>query len=270
MPDTYASLNFINSPHEEIAREGNVFYGGKLEKSSDAVRHHPGYVTVPRIKIVDVRSTDESRATLTEGGFTFIPFQSPDIAPTTPLHSIYAYLERVAAVIQQQTGAEKVICYDYKFRQNRAEKGEDEWNDRRSFDPPANEVHVDATTEGALKRLRRYLSAEEQKYLLEDTDANQRRIQIINSWQPCNSVVMDRPLVFCDWKSTKPQDYAEVQMHTARTVEGSLYHLRYHRDQKWFFLNEQTSEELALFLTYDSVPGNGPKCTFLCWPSSSN
>ena len=127
---------------------------------------------------------------------------------------------------------------------------------------------MDATKEGGLRRIRSHLSEDEAAKYLDGPET--WRLQIINSWQPVEYSVEDRPLTFCDYFSTRESDYIRIHLHVSKDGAGELYHLRHHASQNWYWLSGQTNEELIFFLNYDSLPGSGPKCEAPTYPTSGS
>ncbi|KAM0801932.1 hypothetical protein BDR22DRAFT_804052, partial [Usnea florida] len=111
----------------------------------------------------------------------------------------------------------------------------------------------DQTVEGGPRRVRRHLTeAEAARYL-----DGSWRVRILNLWRPLYHPVEDAPLAFCD-----PSTVAKERLITADRVspqyEGEVYYVTHDPAQQWYYLHEQTPEEMVCFVSYDSEPGNGP------------
>lgn len=251
-----ASISYVNA--KDIP-EPHIVYGGLLNAADPNVQTHPGYETIDDIRVFDVRGQEDS-CSLEKHGITFVSCQKPAISPGSQNNDIACYLQATASLLKQSQGADVVLCYDYKFRQNGAPNMSKEgpWNDRTRFAGAAKEVHVDATAAGGPRRIKKYLSESEiQKYF---NPSAPWRMQIVNSWQPTDHVVEDRPLAFCDYNSIDRTDLITVKMHTSIKDEGELYHLRYNCNQKWYYLSRQQPDEMTIFKSYDSQPGDEPVC----------
>lgn len=70
----------------------------------------------------------------------------------------------------------------------------------------------------------------------------------------------DSPLAFCDYKSIDSSDLIAAD-RVSEQYAGEVYYLRYNQGQQWHWFSNQTPDEIALFLSYDSHP-QGPKCKY--------
>ena len=255
LPSTNGTIEFIDCPPSNALQRG--FYYGRLAPSEEKEYDTPEYKAF-NIPIHDVRG-HEREFQLQTHGFCFLKHSRVNIKPTSQKAEIEDYITKVAGILQEQQQADLIFCYDYKFRRNDAdaESRRASWNDRSYFDPPAREAHVDATWEGGMRRIRSHLSESEAAKYLDGPET--WRLQIINSWQPVEYGVEDRPLTFCDYFSTRDSDYIRIHLHISKDGAGELYHLRHDGSQNWYWLSGQTHEELIFFLNYDSLPGSGPK-----------
>jgi hypothetical protein len=74
-------------------------------------------------------------------------------------------------------------------------------------------------------------------------------------WRPLIEKVYDAPLTFCDRRSVQENDLLEEdKVHPTHWEEG-LY-LIHRDDQKWYWLSEQTRDEVAIFMTWNSEDGD--------------
>jgi len=80
-------------------------------------------------------------------------------------------------------------------------------------------------------------------------------------WRSTLPECEDRPLALCDYTSIDPNDLIPTdRVYPNKTQE--IYHLRYNKQQRWFWLPNQRSDEPFLFKTFDSKSGTGARCTF--------
>lgn len=70
-------------------------------------------------------------------------------------------------------------------------------------------------------------------------------------WRPLVPVVKDCPLAFCDRRSVPKQDLVEIDKVHEDHWEGG-YLIKYNPDHRWYWLPNQTSNEVSVFLTWDS------------------
>ena len=72
-------------------------------------------------------------------------------------------------------------------------------------------------------------------------------------------MVYDAPLAFCDPQSVEERDLLAVSRPSQDYV-GEVYYLKFNPNQRFYYINGQTPEEMALFLTYDSSARSGTAC----------
>jgi hypothetical protein len=64
-------------------------------------------------------------------------------------------------------------------------------------------------------------------------------------------VVHDAPLVLCDKRSVNGDELlGEDKVHVDFVEEGQ--YMKYRSTQKWYWLSEQTRDEVTVFVTWDS------------------
>jgi hypothetical protein len=80
-------------------------------------------------------------------------------------------------------------------------------------------------------------------------------------WKPLRGPLRDWPLALCDYTSLGKGDLVEVdEVHREDILES--HGLQYSPEQKWFYLSDQTAEEILIFKSVDShVKGEG-ECSF--------
>lgn len=77
-----------------------------------------------------------------------------------------------------------------------------------------------------------------------------------SAWRPLKHVVREAPLAFCDFTSVDPVDLIATD-RPSREYVGEVYYMKYNSAQRWYWLSQQTPDELSLFMSYDSDPGEG-------------
>lgn len=77
-----------------------------------------------------------------------------------------------------------------------------------------------------------------------------------SAWRPLKHVVQNAPLAFCDFASVDAADLIATD-RPSREYIGEVYYMKYNCDQKWYWLSQQMPDELSLFMSYDSDPGEG-------------
>jgi hypothetical protein len=70
-------------------------------------------------------------------------------------------------------------------------------------------------------------------------------------WRPLIEKVKDVPLAFCDARSVRRRDLVAVdKVHSDHLEEG--WYMKYHPEQQWYYLAQQTHDEVAIFVSWDS------------------
>ena len=88
------------------------------------------------------------------------------------------------------------------------------------------------------------------------SSSNESSTEPISAWRPLKHVVQNAPLAFCDFASVDAADLIATD-RPSREYVGEVYYMKYNCDQKWYWLSQQTPDELSLFMSYDSDPGEG-------------
>jgi hypothetical protein len=70
-------------------------------------------------------------------------------------------------------------------------------------------------------------------------------------WRPLVPVVEDCPLAFCDRRTVAKTDLVDVdKIHEDHWEEGCF--IKHNPEHEWYWLSKQTSEEVSVFVTWDS------------------
>ena len=106
-------------------------------------------------------------------------------------------------------------------------------------------MHIDQTYEATIKRVHQLLGADAPRLL-------QSRTRLINVWRPIGHPVFHRPLAVSDWRALDERtDLVPVRyLYPDRT--GATFSVRYNPAHRWWYLSEQTPEEVTLIKCYDS------------------
>lgn len=85
-------------------------------------------------------------------------------------------------------------------------------------------------------------------------------------WRPINGTVEDYTLAFCDpFSVDAAADLIAGDRITSQHV-GEVYYIAHNARQRWFWLSDQTTDEVILFNSYDSARGIGPACECTSYP----
>lgn len=175
------------------------------------------------------------------------------------------YYGEIEALLRAKiSGIKKVHIFDHTIR-------------RRTKDSPrqpVQQVHVDQTPGAAEVRVRRHLPKDEAEELIKG------RYQIINVWRPIENPASDFPLAVIDWRTTTPDDFVPVDLMYPRRdsldaddddrgkealadpstyqsldgyePRGETLSVRPNENHKFWFLKDQTPDEVMLLKCYDS------------------
>lgn len=64
-------------------------------------------------------------------------------------------------------------------------------------------------------------------------------------------IVKNAPLAVCDMRTVRPEEILPVDKITITHLNQGAY-LKFNPQHEWYYLSDQTSEEVLVFLTYDS------------------
>jgi len=194
------------------------------------------------VEIEDLRGKEDS-VTLDTAGFQFAKKATKHKSFTNDDDIKKEYYPESIELIQELTGASKVVLFDHTIRRNRPSDTEDTPEKRR----PVSQVHVDQTPAAAEARVHRHMPASEVKSLLE------HRYQIINLWRPINNPALDFPLAMCNYASVN----AEKDLVPVRLLypdrEGETFGVKYSPEHRWKYVRGLTTDEVVLIKCFDSV-----------------
>ena len=106
-------------------------------------------------------------------------------------------------------------------------------------------MHIDQTYEATIKRVHQLLGADAPRLL-------QSRTRLITVWRPIGHPVFHRPLAVSDWRALDERtDLVPVTYYYPDRV-GATFSVRYNPAHKWWYLSQQTPEEVTLIKCYDS------------------
>ncbi|TFY83873.1 hypothetical protein EWM64_g152 [Hericium alpestre] len=148
------------------------------------------------------------------------------------------YYQEVEDILKKEAGAKRVFIFDHTIR--RPVKDGD--NDVKRG--PVTRVHVDQTFEAGFARVRHHMGDEAERLL-------KSRVRIINVWRPIENPVAHHPLAVADYRSIQPDDLISTR-HIYRDREGSTFSVKYNPNHKWYYLGNQTPDEVILIKCFDS------------------
>lgn len=110
---------------------------------------------------------------------------------------------------------------------------------------PVERVHIDQTYDASVKRVHYHLPEEADRLLT-------GRVRIINVWRPIGNPVHHKPLAVSDWRTLDTKNDLVSVRYIDIDREGSTYSVKYNPDHSWWYLRNQTPEEVTLIKCFDS------------------
>ncbi|CAN8105966.1 unnamed protein product [Discula destructiva] len=258
MPDTGADAK----AHSEPVVRADMLYVKR--NSADAVptrlelfECHADFLELDTVSVQNVRQSnlDFSLATT---GFQFERMPLPlgiDFADDNSVTE--KYFPDLEQFLRKQLGASSVKAFHHKYR------------DQKPGGPygpnhggPAKRPHVDVTSTFA-PILFSWIHPE----LYKDVIAHKRRWHMLTVWRPLKTVRRD-PLALLDATSVGLDDFLTIQQPD-RGPEVTSWFLQKSSGHRWWYMAEQTPEELLLFLQHDSEGGPVVPHASISLPTSS-
>ncbi|KAK8122760.1 hypothetical protein PG984_011430 [Apiospora sp. TS-2023a] len=154
------------------------------------------------------------------------------------------YASEMQSFLNAFLGAQDVRLMHYKVRDRNlsAEPGVEKEDNIRGWPIPG--VHIDASAEGALRRIKL-------NWPLELEELQKRRVQILNVWRPLKSPLRSWPMAFCDVRSLDPEDMVLAdQISPGFQGENTLVY--FNPKQRFYYVSEQQQSEVWIFKQFDS------------------
>ncbi|KAI1251513.1 hypothetical protein MGN70_006081 [Eutypa lata] len=141
-----------------------------------------------------------------------------------------------------------VFIFDWRIRNSRNDTVTDMINFSDQTTPllPSNYAHIDTGPISVIQRIQNSFPNEAEKIL-------QQRVRAVNVWKPLSHPVEEYPLAVCDGTTVRPEDLVE----TDSVRQGSIstnYYVKYHENQRWYFLRRQSPDEGLIFKHFDTKP----------------
>ncbi len=94
------------------------------------------------------------------------------------------------------------------------------------------------------------------------------RVRLINVWRPIAHPVAHHPLAVSDWRTLNAQDLVPMRLIYPHR-EGGTYSVRYNPAHKWYYLADQTPEEVTLIKCCDSEEDRARLTPHTAFPDST-
>ena len=185
---------------------------------------------------------------LAQEGFALFPHESAvaDFRDPAQLSGIYG--PEIERLVTQVCGADQVvICGPVVLR---LKEQPPDWS-RRNILRPARFVHVDISDSTAAARTERWRP--------KDNDRSVRRFAYYNVWRALSPPPQDIPLAVCDARTVSHSDLADADsiLDTPGEPESSavVVVVRYNPRHRWSYFPDMSRDEVLVFKSYDSDPG---------------
>ncbi|KAI0822266.1 hypothetical protein BC628DRAFT_1421948 [Trametes gibbosa] len=210
-----------------------------VEPTPGKLRSNVGSESYP-VVIHDARAAAEE-LTLDKNGFQFVKWPSVETKFDDDARIKEQYYPEVEELLKTVAGAKRVFIFDHTIRRRKpGDTGEEGPNNRG----PAERVHIDQTYQASVNRVKYHLPADADRLL-------KSRVRIINVWRPIENPVAHHPLAVSDWRTLDEKDLVPTRLIYPHR-EGGTYSVRYNPEHRWYYLADQSPEEVVLIKCYDS------------------
>ncbi|KAI0789661.1 hypothetical protein C8Q75DRAFT_806825 [Abortiporus biennis] len=187
----------------------------------------------------------ESKLTLDTTGFQFVKSVSTEKDFTDEDRIQNIYYKEVEELLKKETGAKRVLIFDHTIRRNDPAIAVED--PKKGLRTAALRVHIDQTYEASVARVHRHLGDDADRLL-------KGRVRIINVWRPIGHPVAHEPLAVSDWRTLDTEhDLVPVRfLYNDPRPNAGIYAVKYNPKHKWYYLSNQTPDEVTLIKCYDS------------------
>lgn len=215
-----------------IPGEKVIFYPGDRDKSQWPYRPHD-------VQIHDARAIAD-QLDLERTGFVLVERPSAVRNFYDPAEVERAYIPEVISLVQELTGADKVITFGTMIRSDAAD---------RQHNLPAFGAHVDYGDRTVRACAAEVLGEQEAQRWLRG------RYVLINVWRPI-AVVHRAPFAVCDASTVAATDLNDSEVHgglgDANRPPLYGYSVSFNPNQRWYYVPQMRPEEVLVFKLFDS------------------
>lgn len=151
------------------------------------------------------------------------------------------YYPEVERLVEEVTGASRVIIFDHTLRADAQDKREE-----KGVREPARVVHNDYTADSGPQRVCDLLAAEDSQAMLKG------RFSVVNVWRPIRGPVQTAPIALADAQSVAPEDLIATDLVYPDRV-GEIYHAAFSPRHRWFYFPNMQRDEALFIKGYDSM-----------------
>jgi hypothetical protein len=201
-------------------------------------RRRTGSQELKRVDIHNGRLHPE-RFSLDESGFVFVEHQTKVADFFDPEQIKSVYYPEVERIIQETSGARRVVIFDHTLR-----SGDEGEREAKLVREPVLSAHNDYTEWSGPQRVREILPDEAERLL-------KHRFAIIQVWRAINQPIQANPLAVADARSVAMEDFLVAERRYPHRV-GQTYRLMYNSRHRWFYFPQMRRDEALVFKVYES------------------
>ncbi len=204
-------------------------------------REESGSLFVTRtVEITNGRLVAEPHE-LDRNGFQFIRQETAFDDFDDPEAIEERYYPEMAALLEQYTGASRVLIFDHNVRKDQPEK-----DGEILYRPPVKRIHNDYTAKSGPQRLVDLLGPEQAEAV------KGKRFAIVNVWRPIEGPLESAPLALADTQSVAHEDFVATDLVYPERV-GEIYYGAHRPSHRWFYFPKMERDEALLIKGYDSL-----------------
>ncbi|KAK6859670.1 hypothetical protein PG995_003306 [Apiospora arundinis] len=235
------------------------------DREADSVITNIAHDVYEKVEITDVRGSEDS-FDLDTHGFQLVKHEmSMSTEDFGSPEARERYAAEIKCFLMAYLGAKDVRLMHYKVRDRILSTGQDLEKGDSPRGRPIPGVHIDASAEGALRRI-------QIQWPSEVSELQKGRFQILNIWRPLTSPLRHWPMAFCDVRSIDPDDLVLAdQISPGFQGENTLLYFNPHH--RFYYASDQTRDEIWIFKQFDSstnVAGGCPHTSFQLETQPSN
>ncbi|EWY87463.1 hypothetical protein FOYG_11662 [Fusarium oxysporum NRRL 32931] len=253
LPTKTATLQFFDGSDPKWATE-KPFYSN-IPFTQTKIANTNVINTSARVQISDARG-HESEFTLDKNGFQLVKWkhQFSDVGPSFQEEGYPAVVKFMKDVLGSHV---KVCVFDHivcfycllwtvlmkQVRQSQP-RGSAPGEERGYIGRPSKVAHNDQTYEGTIAKIKHDFGSQASSIL-------SQRFRIINVWKPLKPI-RQYPLTLCDYRTCDKKDGHRSDLVYPHVVSENIL-FSYSPDQKWYYVSDQSDEEVWLIKTMDSL-----------------
>ncbi|KAF5592205.1 7-alpha-cephem-methoxylase [Fusarium subglutinans] len=225
-----ATLQFFDASDPKWATE-KPFYSN-IPFTQTKIANTNVINTSARVQISDIRG-HESDFTLDKNGFQLAKWkhQFPNVGPLFQEEGYPAVVKFMKDVLGSHV----------KVRQSQP-RGSAPEDEKGYIGRPSKVAHNDQTYEGTIAKIKHDFGSQAPSIL-------SQRFRIINVWKPLKPV-RQYPLTLCDYRTCDEKDGHRSDLVYPHVVSENIL-FSYSSDQKWYYVSDQSDEEVWLIKTMD-------------------